>query len=179
MRSALADAARRSPGEVGVAAVEYDPVTGRSTQRYRIQLPDWSMGSAPSIGLRYFDVERGQLVTSQTHLPAVWRMPAPAAYLLAGLGVLSSLAVVLVLRGPYGRMLARRRLRAALRQAGDAHELRRLLQEAAHCTTLSEWAAARRSASARQLAAALNRACFANAGMDPLETLKRKAVEAI
>jgi len=181
MRSALADAAHRSAEEVGVGAVEYDPLTGRSSQRYRIAVPAWSLGwgRGPSIGLRYFDVDSGQLVTLQRSLPAVWRLPAPALYVLAGLGILLLVPIGISLRRLGVRLLARLRLRAALRDAGDVDALRRLLLAAAHCATLSEWAAAWGGRSARELAEQLNAACFAGGDATSFEDLKRRALEVV
>jgi len=177
MRSALAAAARRDADDVVVSAVEDEVGTGRSSQRYRVPVPAWSLGwgDGPSVGLRYFDVGRGQLATLRSSLPATWRLPAVARYGLAGLGIVMAAAVGVAVRRLAGQILARRRLRAKLREAGDAHALRQVLLESGGYATLGEWAANRPVPRAATVAAEINTACFSRAPEAQVAALKGAA----
>lgn len=168
LRAALAGAAGIDPERVAVSDVETDPAAGVTLQRYRVPLPDWSLGwgEGAAVRLRYFDADLGQLIETQTRLPPVWRLPTYAGLVLGAVGMLLLILLALGLLRANQRLLARRHFRQQIAQAPDVHALRRLLIASTGHLTLTDWADARHDPGATEAAAWLNKACF-SAGIQP------------
>jgi hypothetical protein len=135
----------------------------RTVVELRAPLPALLVGIGADlpVTLRYFDPVAGRLQVHTHRLPREWRLPPWLAAGLAavGLGLLGIGARWA--HSAHARWQTRRAYLHQIAQAGDPQSLRRLLLAAANHRTLGEWAAASgRPESARELAAALDAACF-------------------
>lgn len=180
LRSALAERARRDPETVQIAPVELDSATGIHRQRYRVAVPDWSLGwgRGPLLTLLYFDVLQGRLLRLQGRLPAVWQVSRPLALALMAFAAAVLAGLLVIFWRAWRRLRAIRLFRGRLRQAADAHELRRLLLESGGYRTLNEWSASQPDPTAAGLAQELNSVCF-SATQGPLSAHLRRAVSKI
>jgi hypothetical protein len=131
------------------------------------------VGADLPVELRYFDPVAGRLQVHTHRLPREWRLPPwlVAASAAVGLGLVGWSSWWA--RGAHARWRARRAYRQQIAQAGDPRSLRRLLLAGGGHHTLAEWAAAStRPESARQLATALDAACFGSQPSVELDALR-------
>ncbi|MCB1787053.1 MAG: hypothetical protein H6955_22065 [Chromatiaceae bacterium] len=175
LRAALATASGINPDRLGVAEVEADLETGIASQRYQVPLPDWSFGwgDGPTITLRYFDTDAGQLTETRTWLPPAWRMPIYAALVLIAVSVLLLVGAAALLVRATRRWLERRQFRQQLARAPDAHALRRLLITSTGHSILTDWAAQQRDPAATDVAELINKVCFSAAAPPDSTTLRQ------
>ena len=147
----------------------------RTVVELRAPLPALLVGIGADlpVTLRYFDPVAGRLQVHTHRLPREWRLPLWLASGLAaaGLGLLGVGAWWA--RGAHGRWRVRRAYLQQVARAGDPQSLRRLLLAEAGHRTLGEWAAASaRPESARELATALDTACFRSQPSVDLDALR-------
>lgn len=176
VRAQLARIAGADIEAIGVSAVtasDEQPDVFRQT--YRIPVPAWSwgLGAGPDVALHYFDTQQGRLRTITQRLPAVWRMPTKAFYLLVlVLGVICSMLLFGTIK-MLQRMRMRRDYRHSLARASDPHELRRLLLAPGGHKSLEAWAAARGGV-AQGVMVELNALCFGRAAAASQTEIKRQ-----
>jgi len=154
----------------------------RTVVELRAPLPALLVGIGADlpVTLRYFDPVAGRLQVHTHRLPREWRLPLWLASGLAaaGLGLLGVGAWWA--RGAHGRWRVRRAYLQQVARAGDPQSLRRLLLAEAGHRTLGEWAAASaRPESARELATALDTACFRSQPSVDLDALRGAALRVL
>ena len=133
---------------------------GVARRIYRIQLPTWFAPQRAEINLAYFNSESGRLENLHHRTPWLWRLPRYMTWLGLLIALLALIFIFYRIDQLAERLRQRHRLRQQIRQSANAHQIRRLLLQYSQTKTLQEWRKQQRKASARQVAEALNRACF-------------------
>ncbi|MCU7939254.1 MAG: hypothetical protein KZQ64_16350 [gamma proteobacterium symbiont of Bathyaustriella thionipta] len=142
---------------------------------YRVLVPDfsWGFNDGPEVVIPYFDVDEGSLKKMTEKLPGVWYFSTQWLNLFFIVLVLLSVIIVIVCTRSMKTFLAWRHYRCLLKQAGNPHELRRLLIAQGPFLTLSDWSASKQSKRANQIAAALNCLCFSPSSEISLDEIKQ------
>ncbi len=172
IRAQLAHHARTSVDKVEVLNQEIK--TG-SQQTYRAYIPDWSLGFAegPAVSVQYFDIQDGRLRVLNNQLPAIWKIPRWATYLLWGFFIaLISIAIFYSIRmihpwWKHGLLIA---------QTADPHGLRKILLERHRFHTLDEWAC-NNGRSGPGIARQLNALCFSPHADVTFEKVKDRVLD--
>ncbi len=111
---------------------------------YLAPLPDWLLpsGEELSLTLRYFNTETGRLEKIKHQLPRQWTMPVWAWWITVFLCIICLiLSVFYKLLPALSEFNHKRRLHYQLDNSVNTQQLREVILQSDHCTTLSDWAA--------------------------------------